>query len=28
VDGGPHGENWTHADVVNPALLEFLGAKR
>jgi non-heme chloroperoxidase len=28
VEGGPHGVNWTHTDIVNPALLEFLGAKR
>jgi pimeloyl-ACP methyl ester carboxylesterase len=26
VQGGPHGLTWTHADVVNPALLEFLKA--
>ena len=25
VPGGPHGLNWTHADEVNRALLEFLG---
>ncbi|MDD1719657.1 MAG: alpha/beta hydrolase [Methanoregulaceae archaeon] len=25
VEGGPHGLNWTHADIVNRALLEFLG---
>jgi non-heme chloroperoxidase len=25
VKGGPHGLNWTHADEVNEALLEFLG---
>ena len=24
VEGGPHGVTWTHADKVNPALLEFL----
>jgi non-heme chloroperoxidase len=24
VEGGPHNIAWTHADVVNPALLEFL----
>ena len=24
VNGGPHGVNWTHADDVNRALLEFL----
>jgi pimeloyl-ACP methyl ester carboxylesterase len=25
VEGGPHGLNWTHADTVNRALLNFLG---
>jgi non-heme chloroperoxidase len=25
VEGGPHGLNWTHAEEVNRALLEFLG---
>jgi non-heme chloroperoxidase len=25
VEGGPHNIAWTHSDVVNPALLEFLG---
>jgi non-heme chloroperoxidase len=24
IEGGPHAINWTHADQVNPALLEFL----
>jgi non-heme chloroperoxidase len=24
VEGGPHNVAWTHADVINPALLEFL----
>lgn len=24
VKGGPHGVNWTHADVVNPELVDFL----
>ena len=24
IDGGPHNIAWTHADKVNPALLEFL----
>ena len=24
VEGGPHGLNWTHADKVNPALVDFL----
>jgi non-heme chloroperoxidase len=24
VEGGPHNIAWTHPDVVNPALLEFL----
>jgi non-heme chloroperoxidase len=24
VEGGPHGLNWTHADKVNPELLDFL----
>jgi non-heme chloroperoxidase len=27
VEGGPHNVAWTHPDVVNPALLEFLAAK-
>ncbi len=27
VEGGPHGTTWTHADVVNPALLDFLAQK-
>src|SRR5262249_25026156 len=26
VEGGPHNVGWTHPDVVNPALLEFVGA--
>lgn len=26
VEGGPHNIAWTHADVVNPALLDFLAA--
>lgn len=26
IKGGPHGINWTHADDVNDALLEFLGS--
>jgi non-heme chloroperoxidase len=25
VEGGPHNVGWTHPEVVNPALLEFLG---
>ena len=25
VEGGPHGLNWTHADKVNSALVEFVG---
>jgi non-heme chloroperoxidase len=25
VEGGPHGLNWTHAEEVNRALLDFLG---
>jgi pimeloyl-ACP methyl ester carboxylesterase len=25
VEGGPHGLNWTHAETVNRALLDFLG---
>jgi non-heme chloroperoxidase len=25
VEGGPHNIGWTHPEVVNPALLEFLG---
>jgi non-heme chloroperoxidase len=28
VEGGPHAINWTHADKVNPALLDFLGQER
>jgi non-heme chloroperoxidase len=28
VEGGPHGLNWTHAEEVNRALLDFLGQKR
>ncbi|MCC2639391.1 MAG: alpha/beta hydrolase fold protein [Moraxellaceae bacterium] len=28
IAGGPHGLNWTHADEVNQALLEFLEANR
>jgi non-heme chloroperoxidase len=24
VEGGPHNIAWTHPDVVNPALLDFL----
>lgn len=24
IPGGPHAINWTHADQVNPALLDFL----
>jgi non-heme chloroperoxidase len=27
VEGGPHGLNWTHADELNRALLEFLRAE-
>lgn len=27
IDGAPHGLNWTHADDMNRALLDFLGAK-
>ncbi len=27
VEGGPHAINWTHADEVNRALLDFLGAE-
>jgi non-heme chloroperoxidase len=26
VKGGPHNIAWTHPDVVNPALLDFLKA--
>jgi non-heme chloroperoxidase len=26
VEGGPHNIGWTHPDVVNPALLDFLGS--
>jgi hypothetical protein len=25
LEGAPHGLNWTHADQLNRALLEFLG---
>jgi non-heme chloroperoxidase len=28
VEGGPHAINWTHADRVNPALLDFLGQEK
>ncbi len=28
VEGGPHGVNWTHADKVNPELVEFLGQRK
>ena len=28
VEGGPHAINWTHADKVNPALLDFLGQEK
>jgi non-heme chloroperoxidase len=24
VEGGPHNVAWTHPDIVNPALLDFL----
>jgi non-heme chloroperoxidase len=24
IPGGPHAINWTHADQVNPVLLDFL----
>jgi non-heme chloroperoxidase len=24
IEGGPHGLNWTHAEDLNQALLEFL----
>jgi non-heme chloroperoxidase len=27
VEGGPHGLTWTHADKVNPELVEFLGQR-
>ena len=27
IEGGPHGVLWTHADIVNPALLDFLAQK-
>ena len=27
IEGGPHGLNWTHAEQVNHALVEFLGKK-
>jgi non-heme chloroperoxidase len=27
IEGGPHGLNWTHAEQVNPELLNFLGQK-
>jgi len=27
IDGGPHAISWTHADQVNEALLEFIGAR-
>ena len=27
IEGGPHGVLWTHADAVNPALLDFLEQK-
>jgi non-heme chloroperoxidase len=25
IEGGPHGINWTHADKLNPELVNFLG---
>src|SRR5439155_19355395 len=28
VEGGPHCINWTHADKVNPELLDFLGQEK
>jgi non-heme chloroperoxidase len=28
VEGGPHNIGWTHPEVVNPALLEFLGVAK
>src|SRR5581483_9592272 len=28
VDGGPHGLTWTHAEIVNRALIEFLSGAR
>jgi non-heme chloroperoxidase len=28
VEGGPHAITWTHADKVNPALLDFLGQEK
>jgi pimeloyl-ACP methyl ester carboxylesterase len=28
VEGGPHGLTWTHADKVNPPLVEFLGQRK
>jgi non-heme chloroperoxidase len=28
VEGGPHAIAWTHADKVNPELLDFLGQER
>src|ERR1700693_1460552 len=28
VEGGPHGLTWTHADKVNPELVEFLGQNK
>ncbi len=28
VEGGPHAINWTHADKVNPELLDFLGQEK
>jgi non-heme chloroperoxidase len=27
IDGGPHAIAWTHADQVNNALLQFIGAQ-
>jgi non-heme chloroperoxidase len=27
IDGGPHAIAWTHAEQVNTALLEFIGAR-
>jgi len=26
IEGGPHAISWTHADQVNDALLQFIGA--
>lgn len=28
IEGGPHGLNWTHAEQVNRALVEFLGTQK